>query len=98
MSDNGQPADEHFAAVIEEDIPDASDREPLPAGAGTATGRLSVRRAFQEHPWKAVLGIIAAMAVLLGAGYFLRNAFVYEGTDDAQVEGHIMPLSARTNG
>jgi membrane fusion protein (multidrug efflux system) len=57
-----------------------------------------VRRAFQEHPWKAVLGIIAAVAVLLGAGYFLRNAFVYEGTDDAQVEGHIMPLSARING
>jgi membrane fusion protein, multidrug efflux system len=99
MSNNGQPEDGHFAAVIEEDIPDASDREPLPAGAGTATGKLSgVRRAFEEHPWKAVLGIIAAVAVLLGAGYFLRNAFVHEGTDDAQVEGHIMPLSARING
>ena len=99
MSNNGQRAERHFAAVIEEDIPDASDREPLPAGADTTTGKLSgVRRAFQEHPWKTVLGVIAAMAVLLGAGYFLRNAFVYEGTDDAQIEGHIMPLSARING
>ena len=99
MSNNGQPAQKHFAAVIDEDIPAVSDREPLPASADAATEKLSgVRRAVQEHPWKAVLGIIAAMAILLGAGYFLRKAFVYEGTDDAQVEGHIMPLSARING
>jgi len=99
MSDNSQPAEGHFAAVIDEDIPAASDRELLPAGADTATGKLrGVRRAFQEHPWKAVLGTIAAMAILLSAGYFLRNAFLYEGTDDAQVEGHIMQLSARITG
>jgi len=35
---------------------------------------------------------------LLGAGYFIRSAFRYEDTDDAQVDGHIMPLSARING
>ncbi len=99
MSSNGQPAQKHFAAVIDEDISAVSDREPLPASSDTATEKLSgVRRVFQEHPWKAVLGIIAAIAVLLAAAYFLRSAFVYEGTDDAQVEGHIMPLSARING
>jgi len=99
MSNNGQPAERRSASVIEEDIPDASDRELLPSGADTATGKLSgVRRAFQEHPWKAILGIITLGGILLGAGYFVRNAFVYEGTDDAQVEGHIMPLSARING
>ena len=99
MSDNGQQAAKHFAAVIEEDLPDVSDLEPLPAGVDTATGKLSgVRSAFQEHPWKGVLGVIAAVAVLLGAGYFLRSAFLYEGTDDAQIEGHIMPLSARISG
>ena len=99
MSNNGQPPERRSASVIEEDIPDASDRELLPAGADTATGKTSgVRRAFQEHPWKAILGIITLAGILLGAGYFIRNAFVYEGTDDAQVEGHIMPLSARING
>ena len=35
---------------------------------------------------------------MLAAGYLLRNAFLYEDTDDAQVEGHIMPLSARISG
>jgi membrane fusion protein, multidrug efflux system len=99
MSDNTQPAQGHFAAVIDEQMPAAADRELLPAGTDSTTGELSsVRRAFQAHPWKGILGIFAAIVILLGAGYFLRNAFVYEGTDDSQVEGHIMPLSARVNG
>jgi membrane fusion protein (multidrug efflux system) len=99
MSENSQPAEGHSAGMIDEQIPAVSDRDLLPAGADNAIGKLSgVRRAFQEQSWKAVLGIIAAATVLLGAGYFIRNAFLYEGTDDAQVEGHIMPLSARISG
>jgi membrane fusion protein, multidrug efflux system len=99
MSDNGQPAERHSASAIEEYIPDASNRELLPAGPDTATRELSgVRRAFQEHPWRAILGIITLAGILLGAGYFIRNAFIYEATDDAQIEGHIMPLSVRING
>ena len=83
MSDNSQPAEGHFAAVIDEQKPAASDRELLPAGADDATGKLNgLRCVFQEHPWKAVLGIITAAGVLIGAGYFIGNAFVYEGTDD----------------
>jgi membrane fusion protein (multidrug efflux system) len=35
---------------------------------------------------------------LLAAGYLLHDVFLYEDTDDAQVEGHIMPLSARISG
>jgi membrane fusion protein (multidrug efflux system) len=41
---------------------------------------------------------IGAVIVVLVAGYFIRNAFLYESTDDAQVDGHVMPLSARING
>jgi len=40
----------------------------------------------------------AALLVAAAAAYFIRNAFIYEDTDDAQVDGHIMPLSARING
>ena len=40
-------------------------------------------------------GIVVIAAL---AGYFTRNAFLYEDTDDAQVDGHIMPLSARISG
>ena len=36
--------------------------------------------------------------VLLVGGYFIRDAFLYEDTDDAQVDGHVMPLSARISG
>ena len=38
------------------------------------------------------------MLVAVAAGYFAWNAFRYEDTDDAQVDGHVMPLSARING
>jgi membrane fusion protein, multidrug efflux system len=47
---------------------------------------------------KRVLVISAAMLVAVAAGYFAWNAFRYEDTDDAQVDGHVMPLSARING
>ena len=47
---------------------------------------------------KRILVISAAMLVAVAAGYFARNAFRYEDTDDAQVDGHVMPLSARING
>ena len=47
---------------------------------------------------KRVLAISAAMLVAVAAGYFAWNAFRYEDTDDAQVDGHVMPLSARING
>ena len=47
---------------------------------------------------KRVLMISVAMVVAIAAGYFVWNALRYEDTDDAQVEGHVMPLSARING
>jgi len=99
MSDNGQPAQEHFTTVIDEQMPAGSDRELLPGGIDKPTGKLSaLRRKCQKHPWTAIFGISVALAVLLGVGYFIRNAFLYEGTDDAQIEGHIMPLSAKISG
>jgi hypothetical protein len=38
------------------------------------------------------------MLLAIAGGYFARNAFRYEHTDDAQVHGHVMPLGARING
>jgi len=43
------------------------------------------------------VSILALLIVGVGA-YFIRNAFVYQDTDDAQVQGHIMQMSARING
>lgn len=47
---------------------------------------------------KKVLVISAAVVVVIAAAFFAWNAFRYEDTDDAQVDGHVMPLSARISG
>jgi membrane fusion protein (multidrug efflux system) len=47
---------------------------------------------------KRVLVIAAAVVAAIAGGYFAWNAFRYEDTDDAQVDGHVMPLSARISG
>ena len=42
---------------------------------------------------------LAAVIVLLVGGFFAWRYFMsYESTDDAQVDGHLMPLSARISG
>jgi len=53
-------------------------------------GRLTLR--------KKILIASAAAVVVLVSGHFLYNAFLYEDTDDAQIVGHVMPLSARISG
>jgi membrane fusion protein (multidrug efflux system) len=42
--------------------------------------------------------LLAAVLVLIGGGYFVWRALQYEDTDDAQIDAHIMPLSARITG
>jgi len=47
---------------------------------------------------KRILVISAVIVLVSAGGYFATNVFQYEDTDDAQVEGHVIPLSARVNG
>ena len=47
---------------------------------------------------KRVLVILAVVVLVIAGGYFDWNAFQYEDTDDAQVDGYVMPLSPRING
>ena len=56
-----------------------------------------VSKAPMTRRRKLVLIAIAMVIAIVAAG-FMRNAFIYEDTDDAQVDGHVMPLSARING
>jgi hypothetical protein len=57
------------------------------------------RRIFHEQPVGAnAAAFLLAAAVIAGGGLLVRNTLVWESTDDAQVNGHIMPLSARING
>jgi membrane fusion protein (multidrug efflux system) len=73
----------------------------------TATPELSrgnqtkqgLRRIFNDHPVGArAVALLLLALVAVGGGLFLWNSMAWESTDDAQVNGHIMPLSARING
>jgi membrane fusion protein (multidrug efflux system) len=56
-------------------------------------------RIFHEHPRGGRAAALLLLAVvIIGGGLFVRNSLAWESTDDAQVNGHIMPLSARING
>src|ERR1700688_1210225 len=58
-----------------------------------------LRRIFREHPRGGRPAAVLLLAVvIIGGGLFVRNSLAWESTDDAQVNGHIMPLSARING
>ena len=46
---------------------------------------------------KRILVISAATVLVIAGGYFAWD-FQYEATNDAQVDGHVMPLSPRVNG
>src|ERR1700730_13022316 len=58
-----------------------------------------LRRIFNEHPVAARAAALLLLAVVIvGGGLFLWSSLAWESTDDAQVNGHVMPLSARING
>jgi multidrug resistance efflux pump len=42
--------------------------------------------------------ISVVIGLVIAGGYLAWSAFHYEDTDDAQVEGHVMPLCPRVNG
>jgi multidrug resistance efflux pump len=45
-----------------------------------------------------VLIIVALLAIIGGVGYWIYNGYMYYGTDDAQVSGQIVNVSAPTAG
>jgi membrane fusion protein (multidrug efflux system) len=54
---------------------------------------------FQSRNPRFRMFIIIAVVVLLVAGFFLWRYFnSYESTDDAQIDGHLNPVSARVSG
>jgi membrane fusion protein (multidrug efflux system) len=93
MSNSRQDVD-HVGLLEIEGIPTANHPEPAPAGAEP------IQQKSRTPLGRRKTIIIAAVAglVALALSYFIHNAFLYEDTDDAQVEGHVMPLSSRING
>ena len=98
MSNNDHLSNKH-AGVVEEEIPisvESQSHSPEPA---KDSGKLDqFLHGLREHPVKLLVMVLSLLAILGIVGYFVRNAFLYEDTDDAQVDGHVMPLSARVSG
>jgi len=85
FEEDQQPLAEPDLKQIEEEKMSTTNNAPMPG----------LRR---KCPCKIVGGIAAALVCTLLAGHFIAMAYLYEDTDDAQVSGHIVPLSARING
>src|SRR5580692_13986 len=87
------------SAVVEEEIPISMESQHRSQDFPEGSGKLSrILHGLRERPSKFAVVVLAMLAILIIAGYLVRNAFLYEDTDDAQVDGHVMPLSARING
>ena len=89
MSNNSGP---RTIEVDEKQTGAAGDHEPPDSRSKQEHGKHPTTRR------KRVLLISGALVLVIADGYFLWNAFRFENTDDAEVDGHVMPLSARISG
>ncbi|HEX8816513.1 MAG TPA: HlyD family secretion protein [Terriglobales bacterium] len=76
--------------------------EHQPAPGSPSSGDVSPRRPeLLRHPnpnFKRTLIIVIAIVVVVGGLFFWRYLSSYEDTDDAQVDVHLYPVSARISG
>src|SRR5271166_6492151 len=56
------------------------------------------RSLFQRNPKARVLALVALVVVLGSVGWYWWDSRHWESTDDAQIDGHIYPISARVAG
>ncbi|HKD86085.1 MAG TPA: HlyD family secretion protein [Terriglobales bacterium] len=91
---NSRQNTDHVGLLEIEEIPGANQPEPAQAVAEPIQQK---RRKLLGRRKTSVFAAAAAI-VAVALGYFIHNALLYEDTDDAQVEGHVMPLSSRING
>jgi membrane fusion protein, multidrug efflux system len=98
MSNNDHIRNKH-SAVVEEEIPISVESQHRSQDFPEGSGKLNrILHGLRERPSKAAVMVLALLVIVIVIGYLVRNAFLYEDTDDAQVDGHVMPLSARING
>lgn len=93
MPESRKPQDQEL------EVQDPDLHEPWPEDEDTSTARKSKAKSYlSEHPGVRIALIVGLVIVLVG-GYFVWNYYsVRESTDDAQVDGHITPISARVGG
>jgi membrane fusion protein, multidrug efflux system len=82
---------------------ETQERRPQPPTQDRRPAPLSERdlkwKQFRERNPRFRMFLIIGIVVLLVAGFFLWRYFnSYESTDDAQIDGHLNPVSARVSG
>ena len=83
-------------------MPEPTQTHPAATGErrGTALSERDLKwKEFRSRSPRLRMFVIIGVVVLLVAGFFLWRYFnSYESTDDAQIDGHLNPLSARVGG
>ena len=82
---------------------ETQERPPVQSGQEHRPAALTERdlrwKRFQSRNPRFRMFLIIGVVVLLVAGFFLWRYFnSYESTDDAQIDGHLNPVSARVSG
>lgn len=93
MPNSRQNAD-HVGLLEIDEVSTANHPEPAQAAAEQIQTQIRTPLGRRNRIIIATAAVLAAIVL----GYFIHNAFLYEDTDDAQVDGHVMPLSSRING
>src|SRR3974390_810809 len=69
-----------------------------PAETENGNGEEHRRSLFERNPRAKYILFIALLAVLVAVGWYWWDSRRWESTDDAQIDGHIYPISARVGG
>jgi membrane fusion protein (multidrug efflux system) len=70
----------------------ANEDQNKPAAADTKPGL------FERKPWLSTLLRVLVVIAIIGVAIYWWQGRKFEDTDDAQVDGHIYPISARVSG
>jgi membrane fusion protein (multidrug efflux system) len=73
-------------------------REPWPEENAPPSSGARARSYFRSHPGALAVLVVVLLVVIGGGAYLWHYYSVRESTDDAQVDGHIVPVSARVAG
>jgi membrane fusion protein (multidrug efflux system) len=93
MSNFSRTSNHNNGMLLEEDLPEVTPEATLEPKPDEAP-----RPARRTRRTRVLLALAAGMILAATGAWLLHNAWLHTDTDDAQVDGDIMPLSARING
>ena len=76
----------------------ADDRPPIQSASGASTPAPSSPRYPRSNTRRNIIIAVVAVVAIVGGIFLWRYFGSYESTDDAQVDAHLYPVSARISG